>query len=114
MAFSPTSALADEGTLIANGTLDADEGTLVANGTLDPEALPGLAGPLIVKFCLPPSTSVGPCKQQSNYRQRMQLVLEQSQKSSLTKTVNDEITAQGVQEFGNKLELGLRRIHIDQ
>jgi hypothetical protein len=39
-AFFPTSAL-------------ADEGTLVANGTLDPKALPGLAWPLIVNFCLP-------------------------------------------------------------
>jgi hypothetical protein len=26
----------------------ADEGTLVAKGTLDPKALPGLAGPLLI------------------------------------------------------------------
>jgi hypothetical protein len=65
-AFFPTSALADEGTLIANGTLelDADEGTLEVNGTLDSKALPGLAGLLIVNFCLPSSTGVAPCKQQ--------------------------------------------------
>jgi hypothetical protein len=59
-AFFPTSALADEGTLIANGTLelDADEGTLVSNDTLDPKALPGLAGPLIVNLCLPDQTNI--------------------------------------------------------